>query len=244
MVRKFLLAALFMAICSFEPQHANADDATVLPAVSREWHGSDYKTVATAISKGKISLPKLSDQNTAAIFRKFVSSENLAPLQNKILSTEYRINEITLIISSAAALLKPYLEVANHGEKVNSEVALLMAFMLRATTVQVALVNEFLPKIPHDATYATRMEGLAMIRHGATNAFLGLVTSLSERPFYSDNDISLMLQAMADTLPSLKTMFAQDVREELRNKLQLHRAKATRSNDITNLDYMLVELKI
>jgi hypothetical protein len=215
-----------------------------LPALSREWRGVDYQAVAAAIGKGKIPLPRFSDEPGAMLLKKITSVENLAFAQSKSLPIESRLQEIIALVPAANSIMSAYVVPANQGEKVNAELAALLSFMLHAASAQAGILEEYLPRIPHDDKYAKRMEGAKLVRSGLTNMFSGAETSLSERPFYSPDDISLLLQAMADTLPSVRNLLASDFRLELCGKLTAHRKRATRSNDIRNLDRMLAELEV
>jgi hypothetical protein len=244
MIRALSITFLAAISAVSAAEHTDAYAAAKLPALSREWHSADYQAVVAAISKGEVPLPKLSSEPSAKLFKKIASLDNLALANNTTLPLDYRLQEMVVLLPTVASLSKSYMAEANRGEKVNGEIAALLVFLLHGTAAQARIVEEFIPTIPHDEKYSVRMDGLALVRSGATNVFLGLVTSLSERSFYSDDDISLMLQAMADTLPSLKQLFAHDFRVELHNKLSAYLRLATRPKDLKNLDRMLAELKV
>jgi hypothetical protein len=228
---------------------ASAAEATdtkttsALPALSREWRGVDYQAVAAAISKGELPLPRFSGEPGAMLLRKITSLDNLHLLVDTALPVESRLQEVTILMPAANSIMLAYVTPANNGEKVNAEMAALLSFMLHVASAQAVLVEEYLPTIPHDAKYATRMEGAKTVGAGLANMFSGAETSLTEGSFYSSDDISLLLQGMADTLPAVKTMFASDFRLELLRKLTIHRKRAIRSEDIKNLDRMLADLQ-
>jgi hypothetical protein len=235
----FLLAVATASAADNPDAYATAN----LPAMSREWHGADYQAVAAAIEKGEIALPRFSTESGATLLRKITSLDNLTLASSNTLPFESRFQEVLVLLPAANSIMMAYVKPANKGEKVNAELAAMLAFILHAASAQAILVDEYLPTIPHDDKYATRMEGLKRVGSGLTNIFLGATASLSERPFYSTDDISLLLQAMADTLPAYKNYFAPDFRSELHGKLNTHRKAATKPNDIKNLDLMLAELK-
>lgn len=118
----------------------------------------------------------------------------------------------------------------------------MLAFLLRTSAVGLDLTDEFLPTIPKDDKYATRMDGLKTVKSGLTTVFVGAEVSLTESNGFSSKDRSLLLEAMAATLPTLKRAFAPDYRVELQQKLRTDRAKFTDSNDVLRLDAMVREL--
>ena len=105
------------------------------------------------------------------------------------------------------------------------------------------LVDEFMPTVPRDDKYPVRVNGLKQMNAGLTEIFAGAVTSLSETSFYTPEDLSLMLDAMAETLPSMKKSFAPDYRIELRKKLEADRATFSRPQDARDIQQMLTDLE-
>lgn len=240
-----LLAIVALVAVSATTSTAEQSDAYTsakLPALSREWHAADYSAVAAAVEAGTIPLPVFSRESDAALLKRLTSLDNLALVRNETLPLGNRMQEMVSIGPPILSLLRAYLTAANRGDNVHAEVAALLAFQLHFTATQSKLVDEFIPTIPRDEKYAVRMEGLQRMRSGMTNVFLGATTSIGESHFYSADDISLMLQAMAESLPALKHQFAADFRAELRAKLQAHRTGATKPADAQNLDRMLAEL--
>jgi len=244
MTRSFAIIIL-VAVCAtaIAAEQSDAYASADLPALSREWFGADYKTVAAAIDSGTIPLPRFSDEAGAKLLKRMTATENLALAQNKNLPIEGRFQEILIIAPAAQSFLRAYLNAVNRGEKVNAELAALIAFQLHLVAAQSRLTDEFLPTAPRDDKYAARLDGLRLIRSAMTNIFLGATTSLSETHFYSADDVSLMLEAMADTLPAARNMLAADFRSELRKKLEALRERMARPVDVKNLDRMLTELK-
>jgi hypothetical protein len=241
-----IAAALLLAVVSANGIAAGSGgDAwpAGLPALSREWHGADYQAVAAAIDSGAVALPKFSSESGARILTRLTAVKNLDLAQNKAVPIASRMQDVLAIDRAWQSIAPKYLTSATRGEKVGAELAVLLAFQLHVSAIQLLLANEFVPQIPHDDKYAARLDGLRMLRTGVTNIFLGADGALSARDFYSAADQSLLLQAMADTLPALKSAFAPDVQQELRGKLQAQRKTATQPGDLRNFDVMLAELK-
>jgi hypothetical protein len=245
-MNRLLAIITLVAVCATASaaEQSDAYTSAKLPALSREWHAADYSAVAAAIEAGTISLPTFSQESGAAILKRITATENLALVRNGKVPIGSRLQEMVTFGPPLQSLLRAYLTAAGRGEKVNAELAALLGFQLHLTAAQSRVVDEFIPTIPRDDKYAVRMDGVRLMRSGMTNVFLGATTSLTESHFYSADDISLMLEAMADTLPALKHQFAPDFRAELRDKLKEQRDGTTRSVDLQNLDRLLTELNI
>jgi hypothetical protein len=65
---------------------------------------------------------------------------------------------------------------------------------------------------------------------------------LAEQNGFSAEDLSVVLDAMASTLPRIKTGFPPDVRIELRKKLETDKARFKKAEDTHRLDQMIAEL--
>jgi hypothetical protein len=72
--------------------------------------------------------------------------------------------------------------------------------------------------------------------------FVGAEASLGETKFYSAQDLSLLLETMAATLPRLKTALSAEYRNELRQKLKAHKLRFEAKGDLQRIDEMLKEL--
>lgn len=239
------LAAVVLAM-SMSTAHAfaatEADDAG-LPALSREWRGADYQTVAAAIDKGTLALPRLSSGSGAALLGRLTSLQNLELQKNPALPVESRMQDFVTMQAAVVPIMMRYLEAASRGEPVHSELATLLSFMMYMGASCADMTNEYLPTIQKDEKYASRMDGVVKIKSGLTTMLVGAEASLSETRFYSAEDVSLMMEAMAVTLPSMKSLLSPDFRAELLRKLETRRNAAKRADDIKNLDRMLAELR-
>ena len=86
------------------------------------------------------------------------------------------------------------------------------------------------------------MEGLKQMNEGLTSVFVGSEQMLAEQNGFSAEDLSVLLDAMAQTLPRIKKGFPPDVRIELRKKLETDKARFKKDEDARRLDQMLAEL--
>ena len=139
--------------------------------------------------------------------------------------------------------MSQYLASANRGENVHSETAQLLAFMLRITTQGVSLTDEAMSIIPKDDKYAARMDAVKNMRSGLTTVFVGVEISLGETNFYTADDLSQLLDAMAETLPIAERMFTPDYKTELRKKLEARRPAFPRPEDACRLQGMISQLR-
>ena len=213
-----------------------------IAASDREWTGPDYAQAAEILATGKVPLPQESDEIGRALVRRMTSLDNLKLFRDSTLPIESRFANYIPLINGANSIFKLYLASLNAGKSVHREVAEYMSFLLYVAAVDVDLMEEYIPKIAKDDRYAARMEGVKKMHSGLTTIFVGAEISLSERAIYSDEDLSILLRAMASTLPTMKAWFSDDYRHELRHKLQSDRSKFTRQEDIQNIDKMLEAL--
>jgi hypothetical protein len=241
MIRALMALFLLFPVTNLAADSAPPEDPG-LPALSREWHGADYQLVSDALSRGTLPLPRLSSQTGAALLKRLTAPENLTFQKNRTLPVESRLQDFLAMQAAAGMIAKRFFEAVNRGEPLHTELASLLGFMIRMAASGADLLTEFIPSIPKDDNYRIRMEGLSKVRSGLTNMFLGAETTLSEKAFYTSDDLSLLIGAMADALPSIKALLAPDFRMELRQKLEVHRKAARKPDDLENLERMVAEL--
>jgi hypothetical protein len=214
-----------------------------IPASDREWHGADYARTSEILSAGKVALPRLSDPLGAALLNRLTSTENFSLNRNRALPVEARLSDYLGVQQATSTVLNLYLAMMLRGEaKVTAEMTQIVAFSLQVSALGIDLVEEFLPKIPKDESYAKRMEGLKQMYSGMSTQFQGAEAMLGETKVYSQPERSLLLDAMADALPVLKKAFSQDFRVELRKKFEEDRKLFSSSQDLDRLQSMIREL--
>lgn len=217
--------------------------AAGIPGVTREWTGADYTQTFRVLSAGSVTLPRFSDRHGAILLGRITSTDNFSFHRNRSLPIQSRLQDYLALQQSVSSLAKLYFpKSASDTASSRPELASLLAFLLRTSAVGQDLSDEFLPTIPKDDKYTTRMDGLKTMKSGLTTVFVGAEVSLTESNGFSPKDRSLLLEAMAATLPTLKRAFAPDYRVELQQKLRTDRAKFTDSNDVLRIDAMVREL--
>lgn len=211
-----------------------------VPATSRIWTGPDYTRAVEVLSAGKVPLPRFVDPQGAAILDRMTSTENFSLQRNKDVTLSLRLQDFLQIQQGATRLLSLYVNAKDLDYR--PELTRLAAFILHSSAQGVDLAQEFTPTIPKDDTYTTRMEGLKKMNDGLTRVFVGTEQMLSERNNLAPDDLSILLEAMATTLPRIKTVFPADVRIELRKKLEADKARFQKEEDVRRLDRMIGEL--
>lgn len=238
----FLTTSLFIAQLSLSAPQSDPFLAAGFPASDREWTGSDYGAVVQAIQTGRAPLPRLSDENARRYLERLTATKNLSLHRNKNVPLNQRMGDFLQIMDKVGTVLKTYLVQANAGQDLHAEMSRIMAFQLYVAALGVDLMNEFLPTVPKDDKYEVRMRGVKQMYSGLTSVFAGATTSLTETSFYSTNDISGLLRAMQDSLPTLMQAFSPDYMLELQRKLTEQKSHFT-GQDLKYIDKMLKELR-
>lgn len=248
-MRSALLAVLTLPLALGAPAAAQAPANRYLeagiPAASREWNGADYARAVRILGEGKIALPRLADPQGAALLRRITSTENFAFHHSKDLPLQARMEDYLKMYQGTTSLLKLYYaEPAIGGVAPHQELAALVAFLLHGSALGVELTDEFLPTIQKDDQYETRMAGLKQMNSGLTSVFVGAEQMLADLQVLSADDRSVILAAMESTLPRIKKAFPEDVRVELRKKLEEDKARFSGQEDLQRLGAMIRELSV
>lgn len=236
---RWLACVLFAFLGGALAQSVPASTAE-LPALSREWTGVDYEAVVDALAQGKLPLPRFGSKESELLMRRLVAEENLSFQANDSIPIQSRLYDFLKMQASVGEIAKRYIADANNGKDVHSELAAVLAFMVRESASGASLISEWITVMPRDDTYEVRMKGLDMVKSGFTKVLLGAEASLGES-FYSAADRSLILDSMADSIESLKGFLAPDVKVELRRKLEKRRGDGSAKDD-QDLDRLIREL--
>lgn len=236
-------ALTFLLLLASLPSQAQTSAALALPALSRQWHGSDYQAAADAMTSGAVALPRYTTPEGTKTLNRITSSENLEFQRDANLPVQARLKDFLVMQGAVALLLKQYYIAANNGEDIHEEIAAVMAIMLHTTASGASLLTQFVALMPRDAAYEKRMEGLKQVQSGMTNIFLGAEASLSERSFYEEADLSLILDAIASATASMRAFLAPDVRQELIQKFERHRKDFHGAEDQKSLGKIIGELR-
>jgi hypothetical protein len=241
-----LITFVFIVVCracSDNLRSTNVFLEARIPAVDREWIGSDYLRVADVLSTGKVVLPRFSDKNGKALLLRITSTNNFSMSLDTNIPIQMRMEDLMNLQQGVGDITKSYVVSVNHGENLHEELAALLAFNLYISARGIELSYEFLPTIPKDENYSIRINGFDKVKAGLTTIFVGAELSLSEK-VYSPTDLSKILKAMAATFPTINKIFSDDYRGELRQKLEADKAHFKSREDLGHIDKMLTELKV
>ncbi|HEV7504649.1 MAG TPA: hypothetical protein VGS07_07045 [Thermoanaerobaculia bacterium] len=242
MHRSILVIALLLAAHLSTAAVAETDPflEAGIPAATRPWSGPDYERTVEILTAGKVPLPKFSNPQGAALLRRMTSLDNLSLERDPNLPLSTRMPDFLQLEQAVGKLITLYGD-ANEGDY-RSELAHITAFVLHSSALGVDLVEEFMPTLVRDETYAARMEGLKKMNEGMTTIFVSAEQMLAEENSFSEDDLSVLLDAMATTLPRLKQGFPPEVGIELRKKLVADKARFKKDEDARRLDRMIGEL--
>ena len=211
------------------------------PPPDREWLGQDYQAMSDLLGAGKVPTPTLADPDGAAILRRMWNTDNLKSYRNRLLPVGERLPGLLAMQGSVQVLVSTYVKELNVGRKVSTEIAESMAFTLRSSAVMLELVDELVPTIPAERREQAAA-GLQQMRGGMATVFDGAEVSLSERKVYSETDFSLLLAAMAETLPVIRRAFSPAQVVEMRGRLEKRKSEFRAPADQKALDSMIATL--
>jgi phenylalanyl-tRNA synthetase beta subunit len=80
------------------------------------------------------------------------------------------------------------------------------------------------------------------MNQGMTTIFVSTEQMLAEENGFSEENLSVLLDAMASTLPTLKKGIPSEVQIELRKKLEADKVRFKRDEDAKRIDRMMGEL--
>lgn len=229
-----VFAVIILCVCGFA--YSEQEPSSVLPALSRQWQGKDYQVVADALMRKLIALPLYSTKEGTAMLQRITAIENLTYQSSPLLPLPPRIQDSLAMQGAVTMIMMQYYFAANNKQDVHGELAAMLSFLIRTSASNATLLKQWVAVMPRDNTYATRMEGLKKVQSGLIQILMGSEASLSERNLYSPTDISLMLEAIADSIGPINEYLKADVRDELRRKFEAHRAEFKEQKDVDNLN--------
>ena len=239
---RFLGAALAARVACQSAQ-AWEPAGTAIPATDRVWHGSDYASVYKELASRPDSLPESTDGRGAALLQRITALENLEQYRDKRIPIEGRFGGyVELQKETASITLLYYAASLKKTQDLKAELASLFAFSLHVSAVGVELVDEVIPTFKKDDKYETRLAGVQKMYSGLTTQFVGSEALLTESNGFSMSERSVVLEAMAKTLPTVKNAFSPAYRVELRDRLKSDRSFFSSADDLQRIDMMISEL--
>ncbi len=212
-----------------------------IPAVGRAWSGPDYERTAEILGAAKVPLPRFSDPQGAALLERMTSTENFALQRDKSIQLSLRQADFIQLLQGANSVMKLYSSAAGEGGY-RQEMARIGAFLVRCSAFGIDLADEMLPTSPKDEKYAARLASLQKMKDGMTSILVGSEQMLTPSNGFSPQDLSVFLEAMAESLPRMKRAFSADFRVELRKKLEADRPRFKSAEDVRRIDAMVAAL--
>ena len=185
----------------------------------------------------------MKDDEGAEVLQRFCSIENLSYGRNKTLPLTSRMQDAMQMQSAVSTLGKIYASKAVKGEKIGDESALLLGILLDLATLQIELVDEFIPSIKRDADYDFRMKGLKKMRTGLATVFVSAYSAVAEDPLFTDKNRSDILAKIALNSERFATVLDQDVKSEMLLKHKKLNEKINDPKDTTAITTILAALK-
>lgn len=245
-VRVFALCCIVIAaVCAAllnSSAEAAAPPQSSVPSPDVRWGASEYEQLAEQLVANKISLPTLGDAKTKKLFERMVSAENIEFANDAARPLAQRVQDLLRISRSNAEFLKEYGSAISSGKRLGAEGARELAFSLRLSELMLKVMQEFLATLPRDKNYLSRLFGRAQMQLGVLQQVMGVIASLEETEIYSTGDRSLMLTALAATVPTLKSVCDADVRDELKRVLYSYRPLFGAPEDLKRIDSIEQEL--
>ena len=190
------------------------------PSPDREWQAKDYTALKELLVKSTLPLPRLESESGRAVLHRLVNTENLSFHHNRNLPLETRFPDLMNLMDGTKSIMMLYIRAANAGEKVEKELADLLVFQLAVASAAIELTEEFMPTIPKDEKYKTRMEGFAKMKSGLATILDGAITSLSERTVYSDESVARMVRGIREYYPRFASILPETAKAEFRLKVR------------------------
>ena len=187
--------------------------ASKYPASDRVRMAADYKDLDAVIAAGA-PLPTLADTATRPVFERMTNVANLEMVRNKSLPVAIRLQEGVAQGGYVQKLLLAYLGEAQKGKPYATELAKLQVYLLAYGAALIGVANEFVPTIPHDDKYETRMAGFAQMKQGMRAIMTGIVESVGETQFYSSASTIEMAKALADYTPAFGNVLSDQDRQD------------------------------
>jgi hypothetical protein len=189
------------------------------PSPDREWQAKDYAALSDLLIKGTMPLPRLDSESGRLVLRRFVDTGNLSFHRNRNLPVEVRVSDLLKLVAGSKKTTMLYFRAASAGQKVEREVVDLLVFQLATSATMIELAEEYIPTIPKDAEYETRMAGAKQMKSGLTTVLDGAITSLSERTFYSDESVAKMVRGIREYYPRFSSILSDSVKTEFRLRI-------------------------
>lgn len=224
-----VIVLLIVALADLRAFAANRFVELGAPAPDREWSGRDYVDFADVLQSGRFKgLPKVTEPEGREILERVVNVENFGMIRNELLPLVQRMQYCGELSKGLNDVVLAYVREANRGGKVSRELAMLLAMTLRSTAVMLELVEvQMRESVADEQAGKLRTRGYEQVKSGLATVVAGAETTLGERTYYTEDDLVILLEALAETLPAIAPTLTANFRAELLRKFERHKRTFT-----------------
>jgi hypothetical protein len=173
------------------------------PATDRPWTTADYQAAYHAMRTLPVAqFPRSTSPKSSPVVDRLANPDNLGLFLNKSLPLDQRFLPCIDLVDSANAISKLYLAAHAKTPLFAADFIRMEGFMLHAVTVELSLIEEFLPTLDKkDPRYPTRMAGLATMKSGMAQVIQGILIVLEDRKTYTTRSRAELASTISSTFP-------------------------------------------
>jgi hypothetical protein len=239
-----LVAALVLSLA--EP--AIAQDHTSspyvqggIPSTSHLWTSDDYAKAARILASKAVRLPRYSNADGAELLDRVTAPENLLVYRNRSLPAAKRFAEYVEFLGSLCSIDELYVKADFSTKSQKPEVASLLAYTVRAVATGLNLFDELAATAPNAANHKAVVDAVDEMRSAVMTVFDETLAGLLEGEVTGEDRLQV-LNALAETLPTMKRAFSADYKKALRSKLEADRGRSEDAEDRRLHSAMISEL--
>lgn len=221
--------------------------ANGMPSTSRNWSGDDYISAGKLVTSKTIKLPKYSDPEGASILARITSLKNLDQYRIKSVPLDSRFRGCSGILQGCNPFMYGYLSGGPQFLRENrKEASSLMAFVLHATCLALDIAEEMKQAIPGGPNHEEQLKQftiqMAKMNAGFTKTVVSLEVTISNQAPFDDENISVLLEALASTMPRLSKILPDSTRQHLLAKYQNDKILFSKLDDLQNINKIIMAL--
>jgi hypothetical protein len=197
------LAVAALTALSFT--QALGNQVSHFPSPHQPWTSREYVDFYFAHYNGNRALPHLRSEDTASLFGRVVSRENLRRIVDSSLADEIKRIHVTTILATMGEVRAAYGYAVHVGEPLQEELARIQSFMLFLLETAVRLGDKG----------AAEWAGTQALKTTLGN----IVGSLAEREVYSDGQIASMAAALHLHYPQISRILSEAEKKKIRARI-------------------------
>ena len=184
-----------------------------LPDPGQAWTPDQLNEAADVLQKvadtGCEHLPRYHSKQSAAVFARLASPDNLEPFLDSDVDPQERLTPSIEFVKAQSRITNIYLKAFPSESADDDEVIELVAGQLQSMQVMAAICQEFLDSLdPDDPDTIARKEHAAALQSSLLTAADGALTMLEERRTYRHAALVRHLEHLQDILPQLMPLLS------------------------------------